>query len=163
MKPDGTRLAADDNCVGPTAVITGISANGETPAALTITCNNSKGVRHLRTGQYVALWDKSVSNPPVSAAAWEYVKVGTVDPAAKTFTVASADRAQLGSTAITTLAANDVVAALVVMGDVRECFNKLGLLNTLYGAYDTHPLDEGYYWMARNAVDEIVRIQARLR
>jgi hypothetical protein len=158
-KPDGTRLSASDDCTGPTAVITAIEEGAGTPALLTITCNNSKGVRHLRVGQYIALYDVSASTPPTSAAAWEYCKVSTVDPVAKTFTVASADRAKLGSTALTALAATDIVAALTCSSpDARERFDTLGAVNTLFGAYDTHPIDEAFYWMAYNAVEQIERI-----
>lgn len=158
-KPDGSRLAADDDCAGPSAVITAVATGGGNPAELTITCNNSKGVRHLRVGQYVALYDVSASSPPTNAAAWEYVKVTQVNPAAKTITVASADRAKLGSSALNTLAATDIVAALACSaGDPRLAFDNLGTNNTLVGAYDGHPLDEAYYWMAHNAVAQIERI-----
>lgn len=161
-KPDGTRIWDDPMAKGPSATITGVAAAGGPPAELTFTCNNEVGVNKLNAGEYVCIHDVSLG--AFNAANTEIMRISSVNYGAKTFVVATANRAQWGDTAIDTFGNGDIVCKHSPVGiEMRMGVDKLGSTGFQdCWSRDTHPDDYGYALLAQSAWRAFRKILTRL-
>ena len=150
---NGNRIWNNREAIGASADITGVSANGDSPAQLTVTCNNALGVKNLRAGEYVALHDVSLGAFAFNRI--ECMIITSVNYTNNTFVVSSANRGKLGSTAITTFGSGDIVCKYSSVGaEIRRNFDTLGTSEGFQDCWarDSHPVDYGYGLLADAAM-----------
>ena len=160
VKPDGTRIFADREAIGPSANITSVDTGAGTPPQLTFTCNNELGVKQLTAGEYVAVHDTSLGNFFHNTI--EIMRITSINYNNNTFVVSTTHRAQLGSTAINTFGNGDIVCKHSPVGvELRLNFDTLGTSGGYQDCWarDSHPNDYGYSLLADAAIkafDQVV-------